>query len=598
MIRFSFILFFIFSNSICYGVSPDTIELSRKMIGLIQKAKDCAITSKKDSVHFCTGITLSKKDLDFLKGLNERSCKQFIQQMEYTVHNSKDKKTLERAKKDSAFKEMLDDFEKSTKLAFIDYDLKVVLFKPSAQVGDCIHEIIHFYQHNRPTDSELSPKVRGELQNKLQALLEKEVEVVASWERKGNKEKATELASQLGPLIQLQKEWIKLVDWLDEKEVYEFMFEYYDDLGLSARDFDIAVSNLVRLQYALDWRWMQKALFYANQLLNKKYAEVEANLKDVKTEREYNELYNSGKISRAEFERKVIAQRKGMALLDYKKAKSLKDQMSALIRGRFFEKEKKLVYGDKELSYYVREDLPYVDLELALTDGKKIRLPMLIDLGAQQTIIPVSIIEHAISEYQYPNHNGKLQIVGEKKIQNGHTGSEQVPLVQVNFPLELGDKKLESMTFALSSSPFFLKFGILGIDFFQKSHGSWSWNFSDKKIVMTKKVTPSMKLMENGLGQYDALEFYCRNNDQIQVRIDSGSQVFGDYSRDISKKDLRGCVHSQAIEKLTPLPAQQIYFSRGVDINLGFLYISQYYKSIQFDLNKGLIDFVQIKEEL
>lgn len=589
----------------CFGVEEETLRLSRKMIGLIQKAKNCAIRPGKDSVDLCTGITLDKKDLDFFKGLDAKRCQQFIRQMGYQVYQTKDKVTQARVKTDKNFKQMRDEFDQSTKLAYIDYKLKSVLFKPSAQVGDCIHEIIHFYQHNRPSTSELSPAHRDELQEKLQVQLEKEIEIVAGWEKKGNKEKAMEMANQLSPLIQLQKEWIKLTEWLDEKEVYEFMFEYYDDLGLSARDFDIAVSNLVRLQYALDWRWMQKALYHANQLLNHKYSGVQPNLEDLKTEKEYNLLYTTGKISRDEFEAKVIAQRKGMALLDYKRAKKLKDQLSALVRGRFFKEEQKMNFAGQSLSYAIHEDLPYVDLEVSISNGKKFKLPMLIDLGAQQSIIPLSFIEHAFSQYRYPEEEGRLLLVGDKKIQSGHTGSEQVPLVQVNTALELGGEKMENMTFALSSSPFFLKIGILGIDFFQKSGGLWTWDFEKKKLVLstTQKEKKGKKdehakrsLIKNGLGAFDALEFNCPANSSLQVRIDTGSQVYGDFRKDLSQKEVESCIVTT--DELSALPPHQIYFSRGVDINLGFLYLNKYYKYMKFNLSEGFLEFERLKEEM
>lgn len=578
-----------------FAVEPVTLELSKKMIALIQEAKDCGIEKEANGVTLCTGIRLTKKDISFFKGLNLKSCQKFIRQLGYHVYanSNKGKATLARTKKDKSFKQMRDEFNGSTKLAFIDYGMKTVLFKPSAKVGDCIHEIVHFYQHNRESSAALAPANREKLQEQLQKQLEKEVDVVASWEKKGNKEMAQELAHQLGPLIQLQKEWIKLTNWLDEKEVYEFMFDYYKIMGLQERDLDIAVSNLVRLKYALDWRWREKALYTANQLLNHKYERVKASTKNFKSEKKYNDQYVAGKISRDEFEQKVIAQRKGVALRDYKSATKLKDQLTALTRGRFYSKELKLLFEAKKFNYKVKEDLPYVDLELALTNGKKIRLPMLIDLGAQQSIIPLSFIEHGVSQCPLPGKNGKMLLIGEKKIKNGHTGTEKVPLVQINFPLELGGEKLEHMTFALSSAPFFLKFGILGIDFFRKSKSIWSWDFKNKVIGKIQKFDSDAHLMANGVGLYDALEFTCPYDQNIQIRMDTGSQVYGDYRKGLKPIDLEKCI--QGVDKLSTLPSQQIYFSRGVDVNLGFQYLNQYYSLLNFDLDKGAIEYEGLK---
>ncbi len=561
------------------AVEQDTISLSKKMLGLIQQAKDCSIKKEGSGVRLCTGILIEKKDIDFFKSLDMNRCEQFITQLGYQVYDLEKVDITNISKDDLKFKEMLSEFNHSTKLAYIDYSLKTVLFKASAEVGDCIHEIIHFYQHNRPSRSELYPENRNRLREKLQSQLEKEVIEVENWEKKGDVTKAQELAGKLAPLIQLQREWVKLIDWLDEKEVYEFMFDYYGELGLKEKDFDIAVSNLVRYQYALDWRWLQKVLYFANQLLNQKYAKVVVDTKaKYKSENEYNALYTNGKISREEFEEKVIALRKLKALKEMESAKEFSGKLKAKIRGRFYERVLPSVFKGSEFSYQEEDSLPFVTLDI----GHNQKVKMLIDLGAQQSIIHMNHLKQC-----------HFDLIGEKKIQTGHVKAEQAPVIQLKEEIKLGEVKLQGAHFALSESPLFMKYGVLGIDFFRDSHKAWNWDFKNSQIKAIDHFDKGAKLSKNGLDQFDALEFKCMEDNNVQTRIDTGSQVYGDYRKNLSQKLLAKCTHSS--DKLNPMNESTLYFSRGVDINLGFPYLKESYTMMSFDLERGRIALVPKK---
>ena len=565
-----------------WAVEKETIALSKQMIALLQKAKDCNIHQVGADILFCTGIKIKPQDIAFFKSLDKKECHKFIHQLGYSVFELDSRKTSQRAKIDSSFKEMKSEFEDSTKLAYIDYKLKTVLFKSSAGVGECIHEIIHFYQHNRESPSELSPSNRKKLQERLQAQLEKEIVVVENWERKGNKKKASELAANLSPLIQLQREWVKLSDWLDEKEVYEFMMQNYQEMNLKERDFDIAVSNLVNYQYALDWKMRQRVLFHANELLNKKYAAVLVNEKmKFKTEAIYNDLFKKNKITRDQFETKVIGLRKQKALIAAGKALNLEDRLKASMRGRLFEKkEEQLIIKGNSFSYRIRDELPYV--ELVLSDSKKI--PLLIDLGAQQSILPLSFGEGL-----------DLSLVGQKKIQSGHTSSAQNPIIQLHNEVKMKGLVVKNMEFALSTDKLFSNFGILGIDFFEKTKSIWNWDLKSNMIRLHQEeiATRAHPLRENGLHRFDALEFNCKG---IQIRLDTGSQVYGDFRNNLDSKELEGC--AKQIEKLAPLGANQIYFSRGIDVNLGFSYLREHYDALVFDLMKGRVELQEKKDSL
>jgi len=568
-----------------WAVEKETIALSKQMIGLLQKAKDCNIEQVGPDTLFCTGITLKAQDIEFFKSLDKKKCHKFIHQLGFSVFELDSVKTSQRAKMDSSFKEMKSEFENSTKLAYIDYKLKTVLFKSTATVAECIHEVIHFYQHYRISSSDLSPSNRKKLQERLQGQLEKEIEVVENWERKGDKKKASELAAQLSPLIQLQREWGKLSDWLDEKEVYEFMMENYQKMNLQERDFDIAVSNLVNYQYALDWKMRQRVLHHANELLNKKYAAVKVNEKmKFKTEAYYNDLFKQNKISRDQFEAKVIGLRKYKASIAAQKAVSLEEKLKAKMRGRLFKNsEEQMILKGDELTYSIRDQLPYVELILSKTK----KIPMLIDLGAQQSILPLNF-----------GQGHDLSLVGQKKIQSGHTSSSQSPIIQLHHEVQLGELVVKNMGFALSQDKLFSNFGILGIDFFEKTKSAWIWDFKSSRIRLHHHYKEEAKtlgypLLENGLKRFDALEYRCEN---IEVRLDTGSQVYGDFRNNLDTKELEGC--AKQIEKLSPLETNQIYFSRGIDVNLGFSYLREHYDALVFDLVKGRIELQEKKDLL
>ncbi len=586
MVKSLFLILILIACSLnLWAIEKETIVLSKQMIALLQKAKDCNIERVGPDILFCTGITLNAQDIAFFKSLDKKKCHKFIHQLGYSVFDLDSLKSSQRAKIDSSFKEMKSEFENSTKLAYIDYKLKTVLFKSSAKVGECIHEIIHFYQHNRDSSSDLSPSNRRKLQERLQDQLEKEIVVVENWERKGNKKKASELAKQLGPLIQLQREWGKLSDWLDEKEVYEFMMENYQEMNLQERDFDIAVSNLVSYQYALDWKMRQRVLHYANELLNKKYAAVKVNEKmKFKTEAYYNNLFKQNKISRDQFETKVIGLRKYKASIAAQKAVSLEEKLKAKMRGRLFQNKKdQVIIKGNGLSYSLRDQLPYVELIVSKTK----KIAMLIDLGAQHSILPLTFGEGL-----------DLSLVGQKKIQSGHTSSSVSPIIQLHNEVQLGELFVKNVDFALSQDKFFSNFGILGIDFFEKTKLPWVWDFKSGRIHLDHHhnedgKSSGLPLLVNGLKRFDALEYRCQN---IEVRLDTGSQVYGDYRSNLDSKELEGC--AKEIKKLSPLDANQIYFSRGIDVNLGFSYLREHYDGLVFDLVKGRIELQEKKDSL
>ena len=205
----------LFSLSSSFAVTKETLELSKKMIASLQRAKDCIVKEEKGVIHFCTGFDLTKKDMNFLTGLDRKSCESFLSQNGFEVVNLGEGEIKHKFAKRGSFQKVVKDFEKSTKVALIDYEHQAVFFKKDSGRGDCLHEVIHFYQRHRKNLDPLSPQQRILSENLLQKQLESEVTLVEKVEKEGKKEKAAQMASDLQPIISLQREWGRLRDWLD-----------------------------------------------------------------------------------------------------------------------------------------------------------------------------------------------------------------------------------------------------------------------------------------------------------------------------------------------------------------------------------------------
>lgn len=554
------------------------LKEGKSMISLIQKAKDCNVKKVDGGLHYCTGLRLSKQDLSFLSKMDLSSCKLFLKQMKFQVYEVK-----EGEKPDVVPEKDFTHFFNSTKLAYILHDESVILFKNQAKKGDCVHEVIHFYQRHRPNYHSLAPLKRKNREKRLQHLLEEAVVLVEEEEKKGNKEKALVMAKNLQPFISLQREWQKLIDWLDEKEVYQAFFDYPELFNISDRDYDVALSNLVRLRESLPWDLLERVLKAANKELDKKYAAVKTpkSLKGLENEDHYLALYKKGKISRSFYENNVIMIRKFKALKNSEKLKkedSSFDSLLALSKGRFFKKSiepvgENVIIGFKEKGSF---------LETTLLSER-----VIIDTGASQTILPLRVLKNLKS----------YQLIGTKSLRSALGSPIEAPTIQVlddiDSPSTKEKVKLKGFTFAAADIGLPGGQGILGMDFFRAfNQGAWELDYKKKRFIpLRESVRPLLKkkLSGNGLGEHDALEYYCYKD--IKVRIDTGSQVFGDGKESKANEEYKKCFTDKEIKKIKKIKSQNgmsIYFNREVDVNLGLPFIMQK-KSLAFDLEKGLL---------
>lgn len=573
---------------------PGLLEHGREMVGLIEKARKCKVEYRPGTqmMSFCSGLILKKDDLKFLSKLDMNSCNQFLKQRGYRVFTLKNQKTAI----DSLSSETVKEFFNSTKLAWMLHKEKQILFKTNAKRGDCLHEVLHFYQRERKTSSPLAPLNRKKSEARLQELLERAVVKVEKVEKKGNKAKASEMASQIQPFIALQREWQKMINWLDEKEIYQAFFDYHDVFfkGPKGRDWDIALANLVRLKDSLAWDLRERVLYEAQQALNQKYASVPVPrvVTGNKTEEHYGRLYNQGKITREDFEEKVIGLRKYRASQGAGRARQKGDLLATLVaraRLRNFDKEKReaLENPSFDIEYKTYKELPMV-----LVEGE----PFIIDTGASESILPPKLLKSLREQ--------DILLLGSKVLQTVVGRSEAAPIVQVLKPLHIAGKKYKGLTFVVSKLPTEGISGILGMDFFKRvNDGHWYWRPQEKKLGAKRNAQGKVKgkekdkgrntaikrvLLPNGRGLVDALEFRCG---ETKVRLDSGSQVLGDIPRGRSQgRPYLKCEKELGLsqkdhQKLLKAPAASALFSREVGLNLGHEFLMRL-KSLVINLPK------------
>ncbi len=574
---------------------PGLLDQGREMVGLIEKARLCSVDYQASGklMTFCSGFTLEKDDLSFLKNLTFEGCHQFLKQRGYQVLNLK-------GDQDEApiSEEVKKDFFNSTKLAWMLHKEKKILFKNGAKRGDCLHEVLHFYQRERG-EGPLAPLNRKKAEALLQDHLEKAVLEVEKVEKKGDKKKAQEMANKLKPFIALQREWQKMINWLDEKEIYQAFFDYHElffnTSGKSSgkkhdqRDWDIALANLVRLKDSLSWDLRERVLYYAQEALNQKYAKVVVprTIDKNKDEAYYGNLYNQGKISRDDFEEKVIGLRKyraGQDLLEARRKKDLYKVLQARSALRNFDSEKEdKVFKNPQVNIILQF---YKELPMVLVEGE----PFILDTGAAESIMPPSFLKKF--------KESELLLLGSKALQTVVGRTEAAPVVQLLNPLKVGNIGLKGLRFVVSELPIKGVAGLLGMDFFQRINGgSWHWGILDQKLSPWKGPKSNRAnqkvdifkgyLLSGGKGEVDALEFRCGD---IKVRLDSGSQVLGDIPQGAKQKSYKDChqklkLPSVVNKKLLKAPVASALFSRRVDLNLGHDFIKKL-DHLAFDLKR------------
>lgn len=554
------------------------------MVKLIEKARLCSLEFDESAqkATLCTGLELKKNDLKFLRELDLKSCKQFLKQMKYRLFEVKLGDYPPKVPK-----EEVDHFFSSTKLALILHPEMAILFKKEAKRGDCIHEVIHFYQRHRPSENPLNPLRRKEKERRLQFLLEEAVAEVEKVEKKGDKEKAQKMAAQLQPFISLQREWKKLIDWLDEKEVYQLFFDFPSVLDLTSRDIDVALANLIRLKESLPWKLRERVLFRANKALDDKYRKVSTPLVWTGTQDEgfYEKRFEEGKISREEFEEKVISLRKYLAKKDADKARrehNLFEELKAMTRLRSFSPYLPAAPNSQKITFKGSKVRSLPGIELL---GKK----FVLDTGAEHSSMPPELLKMFKTK--------DLNLVGVRSIQSLYGKAEAAPVVQFKTPLPIGGMPIKNLIFSIVDLKIPGIDGVIGMDFFRMvNDGQWTLDLIEGSfgpLDPTKGVSHSFHLEKNGLANFDSLSFVCNNkNGKVKIRLDTGAQILGDASDKADLLAFEKCFGKGLRSKLNIVKNASLLFSKDVQINLGFPFLKDFHY-LSLNLKQGEIFFTK-----
>lgn len=218
----------------------------------MQKTIDRAVSCTPEKRSLCTGVAYSEQAWEKTKNLSFDNCVVEIQKNGYQVLT--ERKDIER----------FQDFVGSTKIAQALHDLNIVLFKKEyATRVDCIHELTHIHQQSQSLKSEMAPNVRANNLKAFVAKLNLAVDAIEALEKDKKIPEAKANADKLAPYISFIREWEKMHQWLDEKDVHLFIFKNCDELKCSVTDRDIALSNLYLLKNYLpqkDREFVQKEI--------------------------------------------------------------------------------------------------------------------------------------------------------------------------------------------------------------------------------------------------------------------------------------------------------------------------------------------------
>lgn len=206
--------------------------LEKEMLKMMESAKECV--PRKDQL--CTGVKFTPEKLKELYKADLPACKTDLVKRSYKFLSEKE------------IGDRYPEFTNSTKRALTIFDEKLVLFKTNEfNRIDCLHELLHVYQHDPAANWDLAPATRKYVENKFLVHLNKAVVAVEEAEKSGNIKAAKEMNEKLQPFITLLQDWSKLYDWFDEKDIHYFIYSQCAEFKCTELDLDIAVSNLFKL---------------------------------------------------------------------------------------------------------------------------------------------------------------------------------------------------------------------------------------------------------------------------------------------------------------------------------------------------------------
>ncbi len=663
---FSLILIFLSSNGTANwsSLEKEAVALEKLMV----KAKTCVPVLSKNQAQFCTGIKISSRDFSFFQNASFSSCRKKINLNGYKALDFSTKLP----------QEVLSDFRFTSKRAQTYHDRKWVVFKEFSGRIDCIHELLHIYQRKKEFQGALNPRYRYQLKLKILRQINAVVAEVEALEKSGEKRKAQEVATKLEPYIALLRKWNKLITWLDEKEIYYFIYENCRMLKCERQDREIALANLFRLRAFFPWRYANKfkslarnAIYQKKNLILKKVKDsfvwtkqlsaktirslANKNLEELvevvnvegiftkevgvgkesvycrdqklganfskktdtvfllklllyKTQLSENstlcsafshkknlqKLYKLGKLSLKKYDEQLLFLGLLRDYADFKASGRLSEILKSKssyynllrisARLNFLDnKSKGALFSGQELVFKIRDELPIVMVN---------KEEFILDLGAMNSVYPPSLLK--VDEYL------KLEPLSSLDLNTLYGRKVGVPKVSNNNTTKVGELSVSKAEWVIASLGIKGVKGLLGLDFFKGR----DFKIYPKVKKIEFKNFPSIPanallLQRDWNDQVSALEVLCPAGPVL--RLDTGSQVLGDISsysiepqlfKKLSSGEAHGCGPIVLKGPFTKIIRQGPLFERGVSLNLGWPWISQF-SAVNVSNKGGWIEFIK-----
>jgi hypothetical protein len=239
-------------------------KLKKKMQRNLNKAVYCLPKETKNGkAEFCTGFSLSKNNLNYLKNMSFNQCKKQVKKkFGFTLSQEIQPRQIKEAEYSK--------FMNSTKRAQVYYPEKLVLMKQDTGRIDCIHELLHLYQYfskNKNIHSIFNRKI---LEDRMVVQLEKHITRVSLLEKKKKIREAQRIGARLQPYIKFLGRFKSQSQWLHEKEIYYFLYKQCGAFKCSVVDKDIALANLYHYRKYFPWRVKDWLIAEAAELIKQK----------------------------------------------------------------------------------------------------------------------------------------------------------------------------------------------------------------------------------------------------------------------------------------------------------------------------------------
>lgn len=223
--------------------------------------------TKNGGAKFCSGFTLSKRELENLQTMSFKSCKKQIKRkFGFLLSQEVQPRQLP--------EEEYSRFMHSTKRAQVYYPEKLVLLKQNTDRIDCIHELMHLYQYFSNNKSSLSIKKRNDKEKVMVLELESHIKRVSLLEKRKKIREAQKIGQELQPFIKFLGRYKDQHRWLHEKEIYYFLYKNCEKFKCTVLDKDIALANLYALRNYFPWRIKDWLISESAKLIKQKEREV------------------------------------------------------------------------------------------------------------------------------------------------------------------------------------------------------------------------------------------------------------------------------------------------------------------------------------